>query len=92
MAVPCRSLRPVYRGRDGLSNDACRTFCRFDSTKAIHFEYNVAPYDVGFGLVSLAFAPTLIQHQLDCNEQLAEERLTALKDAMEGASPLRPTI
>lgn len=40
---------------------------------------------VAFGLVSLAFAPTLIQHRLDRNEQLAEERLTALKDAMEKA-------
>jgi MFS family permease len=41
---------------------------------------------VAFGLLSLAFAPTLIQHRLDRNEQLAKERLTALKDAMERAA------
>ena len=40
---------------------------------------------VAFGLVSLAFEFILIQRRIDRNEQLAEERLTALKDAMDRA-------
>jgi hypothetical protein len=40
---------------------------------------------VAFALVSLAFAPTLIQHRTARNEQLASERLISLKDAMERA-------
>jgi MFS family permease len=38
---------------------------------------------VAFGLVSLAFEPVLIQRRLDRNEQLAEERIIALKDAVD---------